>query len=106
MKTAGSLLVLIAAAVIAYNVVFLKYYNDQMIEDHPVQSGLLGEGLERRYTFTAPYTEFEKGVLALGALGIVLVLVGASVDSVTTSRRRSDPGRDGCPDCQNHHHPA
>lgn len=79
MKKAGWLLILISAVVIFYNLVVVRNYNQQQVNDHPfvtLFSG--GENLKRGYTFRPPYSNFEIFILALGIGGVALVIIGSN----------------------------
>ncbi len=78
MKTAGWILILISAAVIFYNVVIVRGYNEQQTNDHPVVTLLSGgSNLKESYSFEPPYSGFEIFIIALGIGGILLVVIGS-----------------------------
>lgn len=77
LRVVGWILVVIAGAIILYNVANSRY-NEQQMEDHPwitIFSG--GANLKEAYTFTPPYTGFEIVTIAGGILGIVLIVKGS-----------------------------
>jgi hypothetical protein len=77
MKKAGWILIVISAVVIFYNVVIVKNYNEQQVNDHPIATLFSGgSNLKQGYTFGPPYSGFEIFILAIGIGGIVLVNIG------------------------------
>jgi hypothetical protein len=79
MKKAGWILILISAAVIFYNVVIVKGYNNQQINDHPIATLFSGgSNLKYEYTFTPPYSLFEIFILAMGIGGVVMVVIASN----------------------------
>jgi hypothetical protein len=82
MKKTGWILILISAAVIFYNVVIVKNYDEHQLNDHPFATFFSGgENLKHGYTFTPPYTGFEIFILAMGIGGIVLVVIESNRSS-------------------------
>jgi ABC-type multidrug transport system permease subunit len=79
MKKAGWILIFISAAIIFYNVVIAKNYNQQQLKDHPFATLFSGgSNLKYEYTFVPPYSSFEVFVLAMAIGGIVLVLIACN----------------------------
>jgi len=72
-KITGWIMVVVAAAIIIYNVNESKD-NDKKFVNDPFGTLLSGgKNLSDAYSFTQPYSEFEVVVMAAGLIGLVLV---------------------------------
>jgi len=72
-KITGCIMVMLAAAIIIYNVNESKE-NEKKFANDPVGTLLYGgKNLSDAYSFTQPYSEFEVIVMAAGLIGLVLV---------------------------------
>jgi len=72
-KITGWIMVVVAAAIIIYNVNESKEKVKKFVND---PFGMLlsgGKNLSDAYSFTQPYSEFEVIVMAAGLIGLVLV---------------------------------
>ncbi len=77
MKKAGWILTIISALVIIYNVFIIPYQNRRSFEEHPfVTVFSSGANLKRYYTFLPPFTIFEFVIIALGVIGVALIVAG------------------------------
>gem|GEM_PF-1699273 len=77
MRVVGWVLVVVAGAIILYNV-SQTHYNRMQMKEHPwITIFSDGENLKPAYTFRPPYTGFEIFTIAGGILGIVLIVKGA-----------------------------
>lgn len=77
MRAIGSVLTLLAVAIIAFNVFFAPAYNEQQMNENPwttVLSG--GENLQKAYTFRPPLSSFELFVYGMALVGGLIVLFG------------------------------
>lgn len=75
MKTLGIIMIIVAVAVILYNVAISKE-NERTAAESPwttVLSG--GANLKPCYTFTPPYTGFEIFIFAIGGLGVIFLFL-------------------------------
>jgi len=72
-KITGWIMVMVAVAIIIYNVNESKENEKKFVNDPfgTLLSG--GKNLSDAYSFTQPYSEFEVIVMAVGLIGLVLV---------------------------------
>ena len=74
--TLGWLMAIVAALIILYNVTQTAD-NERQIRDHPWATFFSdGANLKPAYTFMPPYTGFESVVVAVAAIGVVLIFMG------------------------------
>jgi hypothetical protein len=81
MKRVGYILTAVAVIVIGYNVWYVPWRNQNTINEHPIVTVLSrGKNLETGYTFRPPLTPFEIAILAIGGIGVALIVIGVARD--------------------------